>query len=744
MPRSLYSFVSSGWLPATLLAIATTVILQHYGTPPAQVAIFAAYVALGIALPGMLWVRWARGRPAHVAEDLTLGLATGYCLEIATYVVARAAGAPLLFLAWPIATLVLFAATPSLRKYWQGSGIRAPWAWSWSLAAMLGFILLYSARTFFAGQHLTGTDTPYVDMPFHLALIGELKNHVPPRIPYVPDVALAYHWFFYADAAATSWATGIDPATLLYRLSGLPMFVAFVSLTAAAAKRLTGAWWTGPVAVAIAVFGTVASPYRWTARPVFDSQTLATTWISPTNLFGLAMLAALILVFIDLLRSDVNVARRFWLLAALLVGGCAGAKASLLPLVIVGGVTAVGGAAVVGRRFDRRSAAVLGLTAAGLLVADLLIYRGATGGMTIGLDSLREFGVASQVGAQGALGAGAVVLPIAALLVALVLWSFLWAGAYGLLVRARANLSDPRTLLVMGICAGGLGVVVLLWYPGESQVYYLYGAAGAFGLLSASGIAALMPAQPRRLPLVAGLAAAAILGGLADVAIAALGSSRAPDLATGQLDGVAGAIMLPLAAMVGVVVVALVALRLGARRWISIRAATPLIAIALAMGFSLPNVISLVKAPISPVPLAGPAIPSDGIAAATWLQDNSGPDDLVATNMHCADSDDTTPNCDHRHFWVSAYSERRVLVEGWAYTSRSPDPSGPFWDSTLLDDNDAAFTHPSAATMATLRARYGVRWLLADLANADSMAVGRYAELRYRQGDFAVYELTGS
>jgi len=33
---------------------------------------------------------------------------------------------------------------------------------------------------------------------------------------------------------------------------------------------------------------------------------------------------------------------------------------------------------------------------------------------------------------------------------------------------------------------------------------------------------------------------------------------------------------------------------------------------------------------------------------------------------------------------------------------------------------------------------------LAHLANADSIAAGRYAEFRYRQGDFAVYELTGS
>jgi hypothetical protein len=290
--------VSSGWLPAAILAIFTTVVLAAYDTPMLETAIFGSYVVFGIALPGMLWLRLLRGRSAHVSEDLAIGLAVGYCLEIAAYIAARAVGAPLLFLLWPTSTLVAFAAVPALRRHWHGDGSRRPVWWSWSLAAILGYLLIYSAGTFFASHHLTGTDTPYVDMPFHLALIGELLNHVPPQVPYVSGVPLGYHWFFYAEAAATSWATGIEPVTLLYRLSGLPMFVAFVVLTAAAARRLTGHWWSGPIAVAVALFGTVAGPYRWLAGPpVFDTQTLGVTWISPTNLFGLALFAAVVLTF---------------------------------------------------------------------------------------------------------------------------------------------------------------------------------------------------------------------------------------------------------------------------------------------------------------------------------------------------------------------------------------------------------------------------------------------------------------
>ena len=69
-------------------------------------------------------------------------------------------------------------------------------------------------------------------------------------------------------------------------------------------QATSGGWWTGPVAVAVALFGSTAGPHGWTLGSVFDTQTLPALWASPTNLFGLALFAATILVFIDLLRAD--------------------------------------------------------------------------------------------------------------------------------------------------------------------------------------------------------------------------------------------------------------------------------------------------------------------------------------------------------------------------------------------------------------------------------------------------------
>jgi hypothetical protein len=181
-----------------------------------------------------------------------------------------------------------------------------------------------------------------------------------------------------------------------------------------------------------------------------------------------------------------------------------------------------------------------------------------------------------------------------------------------------------------------------------------------------------------------------------------------------------------------------VVLRVAAVRIPALQGAVPLLIIALAMGFSLPNVAALLQSPIPAQLVQGLAVPGDGISAARWLRDHSDPNDLVATNIHCRVP--RSAACDSRQFWVSAYSERRVLVEGWDYAGHTFIPWDPFWDQALLATNDAAFEEPSTATVAALRNGYGVRWLFADATLADPAAIGRYADLRYRAGDFAVFE----
>ncbi|WP_344975028.1 hypothetical protein, partial [Streptosporangium fragile] len=150
----------------------------------------------------------------------------------------------------------------------------------------------------------------------------------------------------------------------------------------------------------------------------------------------------------------------------------------------------------------------------------------------------------------------------------------------------------------------------------------------------------------------------------------------------------------------------------------------------------------------APAAAPAPAIPDGALAAGRWLRAHSDPDDLVATNAHCRWGREDP--CDSRHLWVTALSERRVLVEGWTYTAANMSrwrpglltERLPFWDAELLRANDAVFHEPSAEAAGRLRDRYGVRWLFADERRGEvSPRLADVAELRFRAGGYAVYRL---
>ena len=740
-------FVVSGWLPAAVAVAAASLVVVAYGVSPWDVVRFGADIVLAVAVPGLLWVRLLRRGPAHIAEDLGLGLALGYCINVAVYIVVRWIGVPQLVVAWAVVTYLVFA-HPRLRGYYRGSGVRAPAAWSWALAAIFAFILFYAAGAFYAQQHLTGTDTPYVDLPFHLALVGELRNHMPPLVPYVSGLGLAYHWFFYADAAATSWVTGIEPVVLLYRLSMLPMVGAFIVLTASAARRLMPVWWTGPLAVAIALVGVTAVPYHWATQAVFDTEGLPAIWWSPTNTFAMALFAALTLGVIDLFRATSGSKRRAFILVAILVFGSAAAKATVLPLTIAGLMAVVIGRWIVTRRFDRDALAAMGMAIAGFAAAIILLFRGASGGLQLGAVALQSFPIANSVGARSATGGGTLIVAGAAFVIALVLWTFLWAGALGLARRGRELLADRSTLFLVGVSVAGLGAVIVFLYPGLSQVYFLRAAAGALGLLTATGIAHVMP-RPLTRSMVVAVVVAAAIGAVIVAVLALIGPARAPALGRTRLLVVLFWLALPIVLLcIATVVAWFVARRLEVRRP-TLRGSAPLIVIALVFGFSIPPLVGTLTYPFSAPATSGAAIPAEGITVARWLRDHSSPDDLTATNLHCIPVPSQPGICDPRHFWVSAFAERRMLVEGWEYTTpaaaysgthRRRDRSLPFWDQPMLDANDAAFATPTPENLQHLR-ELGVRWLFADVTKADSAALQRLATLRYQVGDFGVFEL---
>ncbi|SEN55671.1 hypothetical protein [Nonomuraea pusilla] len=749
----------SGWAPALVVVAGAVAVLHAYGVPPLRSALFGLHLAAAVALPGLLLWRMLRGRPGPIGLDVAAGVVLGSAVETLAYLVARWAGAPRAFLLWAAVVIAASVAVPGLRRSWRGPGppsARVPVRWSWTVAAFAGLPVVWGASGFYRAHGLAwpGNAAPYVDMPYILAVAGEVRHHVPPGSPVVAGAPLDYHWFAFADVAATGWATGIELQTLLYRLWPLPLTAAFAVLLAFTARELTGRWWTGPAALAVTCLVAAPNPVGWTAHLLPSGAVLdGTIWVSPSQTFGTAVFALVVFLLAEVLRAEGRVRTGTWVALALLLVTVAGAKATYLPLLLAGLAVVIvtrrtawawrRGPRPRVRAEPRRPAWVAAALTAGCLAgAQAVLYGKATGLLT--LEPLAAVQAAiDQAGLRPGTHAAGLTWAMAAALPAS--WALIWMGAAGALLR-REPRSDPACRLLLGVGGAGACATLLLSHVAAGQFYFVQAARPCLALAAVWGVAAVIPARLPRLQR-AVLVAAGLAGALSTQVIAAAGGSDAP--ATG--DGAARLVALSYLAL-GCVLVAGAAGVAAAGRWFpALRGVTLPAAFVLAAGSGLPAAWpERALLAFEMWPMRGSAqIPDGAVRAARWLRGHSRPGDVVATNIPC------TPRsaaCRSRTFWLSAYSERRVLVEGWGYTTLGNLEARrlgvgldtvPFWDRRRLADNAAAFLTPSPATIGRLRDAYGVRWLFVNDLSATRAdpALGRYAVRRFLSGHCAVYEI---
>ena len=128
-------------------------------------------------------------------------------------------------------------------------------------------------------------------------------------------------------------------------------------------------------------------------------------------------------------------------------------------------------------------------------------------------------------------------------------------------------------------------------------------------------------------------------------------------------------------------------------------------------------------------------------AVADYLRANSDPDDVLASNRHCVGPEENNP-CHARIFALSALSERRVLVEGWSYTTcpLSEPLINTFWDDELYQLNQRVVLNPDAQSINEI-SRYGVKWIVIDKLRPAAEDFSEFASLAFKKGDMQVWKI---
>jgi hypothetical protein len=738
-------------LPWLIVGVAWVAGLHRWGTPLPDIAAYSLYWALTLVLPGTLMHRALRGSRGNLPEDLGYGAVVGLVLEMVAWALSAVVGGQSLLRWWAAPVVVAFVAVPALRRHWRITDPEPlPARWSWMIAGALLAAIGWGLSDW-ATVPLPPTDFVYYqDLFYHLSLVHELTRTVPFEVPQLAGDTLRYHYLSDAHMAAASMITGVSPTTILLRLFAVPIVGAAIVAFAALARDVTGRWWAGPLAGAVAVCGQAFA----LRSPIGVNGSTAISYGSPSLTYAMPLLALLLAIAVDALRHRTS--RSVWFLVPVLAVVCAGAKSSLVPPVFAGLLLAGLMAWWRDRRVPWRVVGLLGGLTVAMAIGVKLFAGGGSGVLavqplallgwippyaeTLGADDGPDAGGLLPLGLRTASGPGLVYVA------GIIAWWFVMQTPRLLgvtMLATRTRRFDPVAWLLAGTTAAGLGAAWLFYHPAQSQIYFFQCVAPVGALLTVWLLADRF--QGWRAPVI-GFAA----GTVWPLVIPATTRPADPERWTVWAKALALPAVWTLCAAVLVTAVALL--------FRADRAALVSGAMAAVLGLSLgsgPVVTihrlverwsSTVTKPVDPRRI----ITAEEQQGALWLDAHAAPDDVVATNVHCQPISRSKP-CDARAFWVSGLGGHRTVLEGWGYSDEALAAHGrnglgfllqPAPDPALKDRNDRLFTAPTAADLAAFRREYGVRWLLADhRASTVSPRLAELTTVRYRSGTVIVYEL---
>jgi len=729
--------------PTALIVLGLSALWALSGVRLSEVALFWGCTALFVAAPGCL-LHAALDRSASRPERAAFGLGLGVALEIFAFAFTAWIGARWLLFAYP-PVVVVTALVLLRRDRGPTEAVAAPpRGWGTAVVAVSGLVLA-SIAVGFVGQNPLPRDVGdvsyFLDLVFNIGISAEALHHWPVTDPHVLGQPLPYHTFANLQTAATAQVSGIDLDTVALRLF-VPSLVALaVAQMAAAGRTLGGAWMAGPIAAGLFFLTGEIDP-DGARENLFANTIPSSLYQSPSFLLSLVVFCpALVLAHRQITATaPVTVGQR--VLLALLVAGCAGAKASLMPVLLGGMALYAAGGVLRTRRVQAPPMVTLAVTAAVTAVAFAVLYRGTQSGLALrygGILSLMP-GVSwvdDHLGALGALGT------TAALVIGAVGFCGATLAGIALLAADRDPAAAPRRLFLAAVLAASAVPWLLLDSASGNENWFVFYGLVCGALLAADGICVTGRAiGPRAI-----VGACALAGAWAAVALAlVLGPLHRFEYPAGPRYAAC---------------LALLALALGGGCVALARHRGPRAAgLAGVLAFAL---VGSFNAPLDVIPALASREHTTGVAheretpthfgmsaglyrGLVWIRDHTPETSVLAVNNQYLEPSRTGPG----YFYFTAFAQRRVYLEGWGYAFkttaladgrdyRDAFRADPFGRRQRL--NDRAFAQADPAALAQLRAA-GVRFLVVDVAHGGASPVlDRVLRRVYANRALLVYRL---
>ena len=567
------------------------------------------------------------------------------------------------------------------------------------LVALLPSIrnVLLSQPTQWAGWHRF-----YVDLPFHIAMTSEVAARSPQVYPWVADTPLSYTWLYHSSMGVWASITNVSAADVVLQAWPILFAVlipALISITAWEVTRNKYVALAAPL-VYVLPHGLIFATRLVGQIPLFQ--------ISPTRDFAHLFILLCVLSLVRLLgNSSLRATNGWWfLILGISTFVLTGAKGSAMPIVL-GGVLCSVLFLIIVRRLR-----VIHLLVAG----EFVVVAVASFFLT-----LPEPG-STQSLAWGPLAFSGTTTPLAAVVILAIL-IFATLGAW-LVIGIRAPNGWLVSNLLGGVVLAGLLGLGLLTHPSGSELYFWQSAQPLFAIILTWAGTILIGTYGKKFA-------------LAVFSIWLI--SNVLSLATQRM-GVIGAaiVVMALCAMLILKISIHGSLSLGQQRPWFMR-----VGLALAIAGVLTQSAQLVSIPTgyaggSTSTINDPgAINETQLAAFQFIRSHSTPADKVITNKHCSSGTLADQDCNYRWFAVAAWTERRVLVEGWAYTQNGTSPD---WVQDELDLGDRFISSPTVTDKRKLQS-LGVKYVYVDKRDAYSTNLASVSQQVYTSEWADVYSL---